>query len=638
MSPIGIARDLVVRAVGWLGALVIFAIYTALALRVDLSTANNGLFWSDEATYYMQGQSLVHDGDLAYRQEDLRRVYREFPQGPSGLFLKRGQEPTGLALKPSAPFIDVTGTPDPDTTRLFFGKAFIYPAFAAPFVWLAGTPGFLIFNALLLALAFWAGYRFLLERTDRPLVSLALAGAFLFASAAPVYAVWIMPELFNFTLGVLGCFFWLFKHARPSTAATTRPRFLQGPGSDYFAAVLFGIATYSKITNVVLALPMLAWLAWRGEWRRTIGAAVVLASVVVALFAVNVAVTGDWNYQGGDRATFYPDAKGYPFDAQGHTFEGGADRGRSESRNDAMFDRDVFWSNLRANAVYFFIGRYGGLVPYFFPAVFAMVAMLVSRPRQSWQWFVLGGVLAHILLFIVTQPYTYLGSGGAVGDRYFMGAYGACLFILPPIRSLVASLIPWIAGSFFVAKIVVHPVHASVRPADAAKSGPLRLLPVELTQVLDLPINTEANRAGVWFGHVGETDQAFQIYHLDDSAWLPEADRKSFWVRGASRTEFLIKVVNPARRVNVLLSAGRVPTTVTVDGGAKSTTVTLAPFSQQEVQVALAPGFPFKKDRDKAVWVYVVSISSTGAFRPSDYGELNDTRSLGVRARPTLID
>jgi len=54
--------------------------------------------------------------------------------------------------------------------------------------------------------------------------------------------------------------------------------------------------------------------------------------------------------------------------------------------------------------------------------------------------------------------------------------------------------------------------------------------------------------------------------------------------------------------------------------------------------VALAPGFPFKKDRDKAVWVYVVSISSTGAFRPSDYGELNDTRSLGVRARPTLID
>lgn len=637
MRPVGIARHLAGRALGWLGAIAIFLAYAVMAFRVDLSKANNGLFWSDSATYYMQADSLVHDGDLAYRQADLQRVYREFPQGPSGVFLKRGQDATGLALKSSAPFVDVTGTPDPDTTRLFFGKAYIYPAFAAPFVWLAGTHGFLLFNAVLLTLAFWAGYRFLLERSDRPFVSLVLAGAFLFASVAPVYAAWIMPELFNFTLGLLAYFFWLFKHARPADGATRRSGFLRSPASDYVAVVLLGIATYSKITNVVLALPMLAWLVWRREWRHAIATAAVLGVVITALFAVNVAVTGDWNYQGGDRATFYPEA-GYPFDAKGHVFDDGADRGRSESRSDAMFDRRVFWSNLRANALYVFVGRYGGLVPYFFPAVFAVVAMLISRRRQSWQWFVLGGIIAHILLFIVTQPYTFLGSGGAVGDRYFMGAYGACLFLLPPIESLVVALLPWIVGGIFVAKIVVHPVQASVHPANAAKSGPLRMLPVELTQVLDLPINTEGNRVGLWFGQVGATDQAFQIYHLDDNAWLPEADRKSFWVRGTSRTEFLIKVVNPARRLNVLLSAGRVATTVTVDGGSKSSTVTLAPFTQQEVQVALAPGFPFKKDREQPVWVYVISISSTGAFRPSDYGDLNDTRSLGVRVRPSLID
>jgi hypothetical protein len=109
---------------GLILAAVFLTLYGALALTVDFPRARYGL-QSDEATYYMIGMSLVHDGDITYRKEDLVRVWKEFPAGPAGVFLKRGQK--------------VGGGPDPDQRRYFYGKSFIYPLFAAPFVLLFGT-------------------------------------------------------------------------------------------------------------------------------------------------------------------------------------------------------------------------------------------------------------------------------------------------------------------------------------------------------------------------------------------------------------------------------------------------------------------------------------------------------------------
>jgi hypothetical protein len=42
------------------------------------------------------------------------------------------------------PFVHVRFGPDPDTGRLYYGKSFMYPLVAAPFVWLWGTSGFLV--------------------------------------------------------------------------------------------------------------------------------------------------------------------------------------------------------------------------------------------------------------------------------------------------------------------------------------------------------------------------------------------------------------------------------------------------------------------------------------------------------------
>ena len=47
---------------------------------------------------------------------------------------------------------------DPVRTRLYYSKAFIYPLVAAPFVFVAGTNGFLILHALLLGLDLFVAY------------------------------------------------------------------------------------------------------------------------------------------------------------------------------------------------------------------------------------------------------------------------------------------------------------------------------------------------------------------------------------------------------------------------------------------------------------------------------------------------
>src|SRR5205823_6301349 len=113
------------------------------------------------------------------------RVWREFPGGPSGVFLKQGRT--------------LQGSPDPDPQRLYYGKSFIYPLFAAPFVKMFGTNGFLVLHALLLSMVVLCGYLFLHARSNA-LVSAVLSSGFVMASVVPVYFVWLMPEVFNFSL------------------------------------------------------------------------------------------------------------------------------------------------------------------------------------------------------------------------------------------------------------------------------------------------------------------------------------------------------------------------------------------------------------------------------------------------------
>jgi hypothetical protein len=613
----------------WLAATVL-CIFGGLALTVDFPRTALGIH-SDEATYYMMGHSFAEDGDMTYRREDLVRVWREFPSGPTGLFLKQGRDVLEVGLMRRFPFVWTRTQPDPDQSRLYYGKSFIYSLAAAPFVRLFGTNGFLVFHAILLSVVVWCAYRFL-HATMRPAVAAMLAAAFVFATVVPVYFVWIAPELFNFSLGVFSYFCWLYKEVAPSTHVGRRSRWLVTWVSDAVAAAFLGIATFSKVSNALLFPPIVLWQLWRRQWRRAAATAAVFVLVADGLFAINIASSGEWNYQGGERRTYYWE---FPYQTPSSGFEVGTERARDEALTEIVFDPAVFWSNLRHNFVWYFVGRYSGLTAYFFPAVFAMGGLLLAwRRTAGWQLLVLAAGFAQLFLFIIMTPYTWMGGGGSVGNRYFLGAYGIYLFVLPQVRSSSVALIPWIVGGLFMGKLVLNPFATSFYPGRYADHGPLRWLPVELSNVNDLPINTDSSRVRVWFGdNEGQHDPGFQIYFLDDKAYGREAD-KSFWVRGSARAEFMIKTDRPMKRLMLTLTAGPVQTHVSASLSGRTQDVTLAPGASQQISFTLDSGF-----RYQGRWpVWIASVSSSNGFVPLFEEGSKDARYLGVRVKPTLVE
>ncbi len=611
---------------GWISSAAVCVLFAAVALWMDPvdvrrtnadPTAAPG-FQSDEATYYLMGHSLAHDFDLEYRREDLERTRREFTGGPSGVFLKRG--------------VTFSGQPDPDQSRLFYGKSFVYPLFAAPFVAVFGTKGFYLLNSLLLALGFFCAYAFISARSAVG-VSLVLAAGFVFPTVVPVYWAWIAPELFNFALGLLAYFCWLYKFVAPPSASR-RTAWLRGSASDVVAAVIVGILTFSKLTNALLGLPMGLWWLWRREWKR---AAVVAAGFALSAglgFGANFAISGEANYQGGfDRRTCH---SAFPLETPTAGLDVCAPRETSKALTNVWFDPQMFWSNLRANLGYFWVGRYGGMVAYFFPFVFAVVALVAAGPqRQSWQWFVLAGIAAQVIVFLITLPYTFMGGGGSVGNRYFMGVYGVAVFLLPPIRSIATSLVPWLVGGMFMGPLVLSPFDTSMRPSDRAFSGPLRVLPVELTNYNDLPIKTEGDLMvrgfGAKPGHPG-----FGVMYLDKNSWLREADGLSFWTRGQSRAELLVRTNLPERRLQLMLTAGDVAVTVGLNLEGRRASASLAPNQTAIVQFAPNRGFPFKNVEDQVSYIWRLAITTDTGFVPPP-GPANDTRFLGVRVLPLII-
>ena len=314
------------------------------------------------------------------------RVWREFPSGPEGIFLKRGTD-ADLRVDGTAPFVHLDGRPDADTSRLYFAKSFLYPLFAAPFIKLFGTNGFLVLHVLVVLVTFLCAYAFLAARSQ-PIAALLFAGTFVFVSVVPVYLVWLTPDLFNLGLVTLGYFFWLYKEVATPAGPSGQPRspWLVGPRTDLVAAAWLGLATFSKPTHVLLMLPVLALFALRRQWRRGLVAGLVFSAVTLGFFGANVAITGEWNYQGGDRKTFYSggDSRGFPFQTEDRTFDStGIGRTTNSIPIEVLANRDAVVDVFRHNLVYFLLGRHTGFAVYYLPGLAAIVLFLLARRQRS---------------------------------------------------------------------------------------------------------------------------------------------------------------------------------------------------------------------------------------------------------------
>jgi hypothetical protein len=603
-------------------AVVLLAAALAAAISVDVVTAGYGVK-SDEATYVAMTLSLAYDHDLTYERHDLERFWGLYRQGPEGIFLKKGKS-VRLRVNATPPFVHLTRRDDPRPDRLYYGKAFIYSAFAAPFVRLLGMNGFLVFNVLLLAMVCACGYLFLRARSTAP-AAMTFTLAFVGASVVPVYAVYLMPDLFNLACVFAAFFLWAY----PEVRADGAPRALW---TDIAAAVLLGIATYSKPPNALLAAPLVLLPWWRRRWID--GAAIALAFTLTtaALFGANLIVTGEFNYQGGDRKTFY---SAFPFDALHDGDSAPRDVWSQNSSLTTTNDADTgtvlapseFLGRFAHNVEYFFVGRHFGFVPYFFPGFVALVAWAFSRDRFApWRTLTLLSLAGGTLVWLIIAPYSWSGGGGPPGNRYFLSAYPLAFFLLPPLETSAAGIIAWLGGALFTAKILVTPFDAAKRTWEIAEHGAARRLPVELTMVQDLPAMLAQPPRGLIHYR---NDPLMELTFLDAHAWPPDCDQRTgqcvgMWISGAGRADIIVKTEEPVRRF-AMTARSPIPTTLTISAGAGRTVVPLVP--DKEVSFEL----PASGVRGYESYECLLSAQSSDGFIPHlNDPASSDGRNLGV--------
>jgi Glycosyltransferase family 87 len=594
---------------------VVAAVLLAIVWRVQIPQ-----FWADGATYHAMAWSLAEDGDLRYEARDIFRVRRELPSGPQGIFLKRASG--GLAFDRAVGFPWVRRVEEKEP-RIYFAKAFLYPLAAAPFVKIFGTRGLLIVNALCLALAIVLAYAELRRQAD-PGPALAAALLLFLGTAAPLYLIWPQPELFNLALVAAGLVAW--RRERP-----------------LLAAVLIGLAAYSKPYNVLLALPLGVEPLLRGRYpslakgltesaRRAAG----VSLTVVALFGLNKAITGEMNYQGGERKTFYGT---FPFETQAVTFgnsgiwattnelgpavedtgapapAGKPIRGAAPPRSGAEM-RASFFRNLG----YFWVGRYAGILPYFLPALVALVVFLVRGPHTTAGWLAVAALALSYLFYIWAIPDNWYGGGGTIGNRYFLNLLPLAIFFIPRGAEWIVAA-SGLACALGLSPIFAAPVAHALRPGDHAMRAPFRWLPAELTMLNDLSVFTDPWRKKRPVGNTEGDPQrneradprAYYLYFPDDGTWGREErdGAAGFWLRGGARAEVILRALEPVRKMRVTVTGGPVGDDVAVTAGGRTQHVRVGPVESATVDFDTGPGFAWYD-----TFVHVLRFHSTRGGPP----------------------
>jgi len=607
----------------WLVVLGLVGGLVAAGGLTDLAAASAGRFWGDGASYYTMAWSLAEDADLRYEARDAIRVRREFAAGAQGIFLKRSFGGFAWDREAGPPWLRSIGEQEP---RIYFAKPFTYGLVAAPFVVAFGTPGMLIANALGLGLTLVVFF-VELRRRAAPGPALAAAAILLFATAAPLYLFWTTPEAMS--LGLLAAGLGLWRGGFPLAAA-----------------IVFGVAAYSKPPNLFLAIPLglMPFLEAGQPWGRrlltSLKRGLTLATAAAACYAGTWAVTGEWNYQGGrERKTFYGVL---PFEDHKTTFgnsgiwmstnqvgpsvEGeaprskGAEPGRSREEIRVSFQWNLWW---------FWVGRFGGVLAYFFPVVVAALLFLLLGPRDGVGWLALVALVVSWLFYIWMIPDNWYGGSGTLGNRYFVNVLPVAVFLVPRGREKAFAALG-LAGFGFVAPLLAAPVTHALDPGHHAKRAPFRYLPAELSMLNDLAVFGETWRKKRPYGDVDRDPAAFYLYFADDGSFgKEERDAVAgFWVRGASRAEVFLRALEPVRLLTLRVTAGARGDVATIRVAGESQTLALGPNESKQAVFRPPEGFPYK-----ATYVTVLELRSTRSSRSPDDA---DPRALGVFVSPLL--
>jgi hypothetical protein len=577
----------------------IFIFALGFSLFANLPSLYRNFLFADQAVYFAMTQSIAHDGDIEYTRQDLARYCRTIDSGPQGIFLKKS----------------VDG-------RVFYAKSWAYSLFAAPFVRVFGINGFPVFHSMLLLLVLGMGFAYL-SLENRPDLSVLGILTFLFASVACVYFVWISPDFFNFCLVFSIVFLWAYKRkARrvrpepPEEKPGRLSRFLMSDGSDYLAAFLAGIAAFSKPPNVVLLIPLVLGPFLSKKIGKTCLVLVFFLASAAVLFGTNYLLTSEWNFMGGERKTFYYE---FPFQKDGVTFDSTGHSMTSEGYFDRMLIPVKF---IAYNLVYYFVGRFTGLVWYFFPAVLFLALFFKGR-RGREQWLIFAALAAGILIYIVLMPTNYGGGGGSLANRYFLNIF-PLFFFLPgtEIRRRPLAL-AWVMAAVFISQILVAPYQSSSSPAAHAKRFPIRLLPLEMTLYNEFPTNTNPNGFRVPFGTPPNDGVA---YFLNDN-FNKRGEADGIWTLGGGTLEMVFKTKFPASRIVIRLrNSLRRDNLVKVSIGGRTKKIVLQPKEKGTLEFEVGQGFKVEQN-----YLHRIRIGAAKGSVPFFEEESStDRRELGV--------
>ncbi len=493
--------------------LIIFLFGLSFVLRFDLKQVQNHGFFDDEAIYYMMAYSIAYDFDIKYEKKDLERIIARYNGLPQGIFLKKTEK------------------------GIFYAKSYAYPLAVAPFVRLFGDRGFFIFALLLLFMDLNLLYR--LFRTKMAEVkALALTLAFTFCSLIWVYFFWISTELMNFSLALAGLYLALYKHLNPEAKG-----FIASPGSDFAAAALLGFLTFSRLTNGIYMLPAAGVYFFRfrlKDMAKAVLLGLVFLLTVAAFFGANWAATGEWNYMGGERRSFY---YRFPFESRQVSFKQGHLMSTQDYWERFYLTEEIFLRNL----YYYFTGRFSGMIIYYFPAFLFLLFYILQRGKKLIPTLAFLSILISIAALIALMPDNYLGGGGCLGNRYFPNIYPLFAFLLPyfSLRSLSLTFL----GLPLIGVVYLVPIFASSYPYTVGKMLYMRAFPVELTQIDSLPTNINPHAFRVPY-------KGFLLYHLDDY-FCP---RQGNWIvlAGEKEAQMVLRVPRGARGFKIRVeSRGR---------------------------------------------------------------------------------
>jgi hypothetical protein len=573
------------------------AAVTAFFVLFPLTLGKPGLpphLKADEAAYYLAAQSLAYDHNLRVEPRDVDRAFQEFPFGPVNNMIVMS---------------------DDGWRTVHYAKPYIYSLCGAPFARLAGANGMLFFNMALTLAMMWMGYLYL-RRYNPPGLAALFSASFFLLSVGFSYVFWIQPEVFNM-FSVAACLF--FGLSRIDETG------LPGRRREWLFALLSGgvlaLAVFDKPMFAAVGLAPL-WAYFRDRRWRTLG-----VWMLGAVLSMAVIAGGSWRLtghpspylgSGGRQGVTLCEPGKVPITPEvvkaraGGGGSGGDKHAAAAVPNSTTGNHwtwlfrapDVTLYEEAENIGYFLVGRHTGMLVYTpFAALALIFFLLPGRRRAGERWVLLAAVTAIALYFLTFIAWNWQGGGGFVGNRYFITAIPAFLFLVTEIRPPRLLLVGHVIAGLFLAPLLFTPFGAAVpEPTLQAhvRGLPFRFLPLELSL---------RNVPGYERVQIGD----LRVVGRKD-VFVPQGEQ--MWVAGASRVElyfigtrplpkavFQVTNLAPGNRVEIRMGKAR----EVMDFGGEETR-----------RVRLDPGEPFRVRRQKwaTFWVYkMVVISRTGAVQ-----------------------